>query len=76
MVSIHAPREGRDKPLALLPFAVKTFQSTRPVRGATVNMVFPSGGDLVSIHAPREGRDLGFNDASGRLSFGFNPRAP
>ena len=35
IISIHAPRAGRDLPCRLKLHAVKLFQSTRPVRGAT-----------------------------------------
>ena len=35
----------------------KTFQSTRPVRGATVGRGAGHDGPVVSIHAPRAGRD-------------------
>ena len=52
-----------------------TFQSTRPVRGAT-GVKFPNTVFLiVSIHAPRAGRDprSGDND---RADDCFNPRAP
>ena len=34
-----------------------TFQSTRPMRGATVTIVGPSFLIAISIHAPRAGRD-------------------
>ena len=34
------------------------FQSTRPVRGATVSIYRGRVTELVSIHAPRAGRDL------------------
>ena len=35
VISIHAPRAGRDL-LSILPtLVIMTFQSTRPVRGAT-----------------------------------------
>ena len=33
------------------------FQSTLPVRGATVPFIGFSGGGHISIHAPREGSD-------------------
>ncbi len=61
VVSIHAPREGRDVATSF-DGATKEFQSTRPARGATI----VSGQHLVdaevSIHAPREGRDAGYSN--------------
>ena len=36
MISIHAPRAGRDRPLTPTSCETLRFQSTRPVRGATV----------------------------------------
>jgi len=35
IVSIHAPREGRDLSTSIARAVAKRFQSTRPVRGAT-----------------------------------------
>ena len=35
-----------------------TFQSTRPVRGATLGVLYPDSTSYISIHAPRAGRDL------------------
>ena len=56
-VSIHAPREGRDKRGLVTGRAKSRFQSTRPVKGATDAGVVRGGAGDVSIHAPREGRD-------------------
>ena len=39
------------------------FQSTRPVRGATLPPVVAGDGTAISIHAPRAGRDQGFKEA-------------
>ena len=56
-VSIHAPHAGRD-------FSSKTdfhdmeFQSTRPMRGATISIFADVRKDNVSIHAPHAGRDV------------------
>ena len=51
------------------------FQSTRPVRGATLLVHMTGIGRPISIHAPRAGRDSlpGF---PGRRYGHFNPRAP
>ena len=56
-ISIHAPRMGRDVITLLSSFFVLSFQSTRPVWGATkVYLPLPDGAGI-SIHAPRMGRD-------------------
>ncbi len=57
-VSIHAPRAGRDMSVEDAGGAVIMFQSTRPVRGATLTAQASDSPRLVSIHAPRAGRDL------------------
>ena len=57
LISIHAPRAGRDKIKCLDTVNGVTFQSTRPVRGATFKFPFYNGGKWISIHAPRAGRD-------------------
>ena len=57
-VSIHAPREGRDLPGTAVPVFENEFQSTRPVKGATLGERQRLRAAQVSIHAPREGRDL------------------
>ena len=52
-----------------------SFQSTRPVRGATLPLSRLLHGDPISIHAPRAGRD----SRSARTRWqkvDFNPRAP
>ncbi len=56
VVSIHAPRAGRDL-VSVRSASRPPFQSTRPARGATSNIVEPVVGRQVSIHAPRAGRD-------------------
>ena len=56
-VSIHAPRAGRDIPISTRCIDMSTFQSTRPVRGATSRAVSNLSIYKVSIHAPRAGRD-------------------
>ena len=56
-ISIHAPRAGRDAESERWTEVVKEFQSTRPVRGATVCRKLCVNVRLISIHAPRAGRD-------------------
>ena len=58
-ISIHAPRAGRDAVLSTRGRSATTFQSTRPVRGATWEaLIEVSKHCEISIHAPRAGRDL------------------
>jgi len=57
MVSIHAPRMGRDMTLRHAG-RQRVFQFTRPAWGATVSVSRVPDGARVSIHAPRMGRDL------------------
>ncbi len=57
LVSIHAPRAGRDKVDSAVIANLPMFQSTRPVRGATVVARLAAVPVAVSIHAPRAGRD-------------------
>ena len=56
-ISIHSPRAGRDD----LPIPGrrldKEFQSTRPVRGETRQIVIVISERKISIHSPRAGRD-------------------
>ena len=52
-----------------------TFQSTRPMRGATVADQLDSPNGAVSIHAPHAGRDF-LLPSYRRRRTGFNPRAP
>ena len=57
IISIHAPRTGRDSALWLIRSFPPLFQSTRPVRGATRPLLPLHRGVHISIHAPRTGRD-------------------
>ena len=57
MISIHAPREGRDDTILGYQDYFAEFQSTRPARGATIMDWFGDTFFIISIHAPREGRD-------------------
>ena len=56
-ISIHAPHAGRD--VAVVPRVKRAleFQSTRPMRGATVRDAEGSRRVVISIHAPHAGRD-------------------
>ena len=74
-ISIHAPLAGRDKSASASARCSARFQSTRPLRGATLLEAFIFNRLTISIHAPLAGRD---HDESGRIYVhrNFNPRAP
>ena len=74
-ISIHAPREGCDLSLALTMFPANRFQSTHPVRGATLEALYPNAIVFISIHAPREGCDPG-GKSGWYINPYFNPRTP
>ena len=73
-ISIHAPREGCDKP-DLSVLKDMQFQSTHPVRGATPDRSPDGGGQGISIHAPREGCDPSTTPGMVTVT-DFNPRTP
>ena len=97
LVSIHAPRVGRDRrsgaarslcrrfnprapcgarlALRLILTIKQMFQSTRPVWGATMQSSSCRDRHAVSIHAPRVGRDKASDYRASRTAC-FNPRAP
>ena len=54
---------------------VKTFQSTLPLRGATLSACLHSRLVKISIHAPLTGSDLPHHGRIGRQVH-FNPRSP
>ena len=56
-ISIHAPLAGRDKSSALNSIDQLKFQSTRPLRGATLELRNDKAALRISIHAPLAGRD-------------------
>ena len=56
-ISIHAPREGSDKDNKMDGYAGDLFQSTLPVKGATIFRTKFQIIHVISIHAPREGSD-------------------
>ena len=57
VISIHAPREGSDIFQFCFVAIIFTFQSTLPVRGATMAQRVALKAESISIHAPREGSD-------------------
>ena len=56
-ISIHAPREGCDCASYTYMVTPSLFQSTHPVRGATLAQCIGLIVSRISIHAPREGCD-------------------
>ena len=59
LISIHAPRVGRDLEKRLhATNKLLVFQSTRPVWGATKYVSIDINYKEISIHAPRVGRDV------------------
>ena len=58
VISIHAPRVGRDPYNRQNQAKLWQFQSTRPVWGATMILSAAEYLDDISIHAPRVGRDI------------------
>ncbi len=74
-ISIHAPRAGSDDNGGAIQPAADIFQSTLPVRGATVGWVCGFTSDGISIHAPRAGSDLLSYIHVGDI-WDFNPRSP
>ena len=57
VISIHAPHAGRDGGIKKMYTYYETFQSTRPMRGATKRIAEPIHNVSISIHAPHAGRD-------------------
>ena len=58
-ISIHAPLAGRDLVVWIVCGTYSQFQSTRPLRGATLANSGAHARLLISIHAPLAGRDAG-----------------
>ena len=56
-ISIHAPHAGRDGGVGFLVEWDNTFQSTRPMRGATFRYPPEIVFQAISILAPHAGRD-------------------
>ena len=75
-ISIHAPRAGSDFTPRITSHWRRVFQSTLPVRGATLPTLDyqPSAG--ISIHAPRAGSDAKMDENAVKEEKYFNPRSP
>ena len=76
VISIHAPRVGRDPFRRPARSRGNKFQSTRPVWGATRDAHRAVERTPISIHAPRVGRDPDGRERDVWHSTDFNPRAP
>ncbi len=74
-ISIHAAREGGDRPKCKLSQRVFLFQSTPPVKAATLGYIKANTDEIISIHAAREGGDACRPYESDAGSH-FNPRRP
>ena len=74
-ISIHAPRAGCDITPGDYLRRPKEFQSTHPVRGATLLQVRGRYVQPISIHAPRAGCDIRDISNSATTTY-FNPRTP
>ena len=59
LISIHAAREGGDIDFSTSAILLSSFQSTPPVKAATLFVERPVCCCVISIHAAREGGDLG-----------------
>ena len=57
------------------PVAIRSFQSTLPVWGATYSSSIRSAQARISIHAPRVGSDCFFRKVQSYFLY-FNPRSP
>ena len=73
-ISIHAPHAGRDGNTVEPFMFAGTFQSTRPMRGATSLPVLVLTARPISIHAPHAGRDTA--PASHCIAGGISIHAP
>ena len=67
-ISIHAPHAGRDTSQYIAAGWLLLFQSTRPMRGATIASACSFLATKISIHAPHAGRDSN-GDSVGQRHF-------
>ena len=75
-ISIHAPHTGRDSVDRAPSFGTSTFQSTRPIRGATQprTIAASSSAEFQSTR-PIRGATSAVRPVASRMAY-FNPRAP
>ena len=74
-ISIHAPHTGRDSLALIFCLISLTFQSTRPIRGATNGLSNNMLCNDISIHAPHTGRDSTWG-APSATCWGFQSTRP
>ena len=74
-ISIHAPREGRDRSELSFPRRAFYFNPRAPRGARLAILIFVAVAVLISIHAPREGRDRHMLIIISQR-YNFNPRAP
>ena len=74
-ISIHAAREGGDAVLGGHTNSPEVFQSTPPVKAATIVRHRIASFSQISIHAAREGGDNGIIQRI-HVRINFNPRRP
>ena len=74
-ISTHAPLAGRDFLWYIISMKPFGFQPTRPLRGATDDLLADAVPNEISTHAPLAGRDILWSATFSHLSY-FNPRAP
>ena len=75
-ISILAPHTGRDVVLLYRIILLSSFQSSRPIRGATFAFAYVVNTDnAISILAPHTGRDSSIRAGDSGPGY-FNPRAP
>ena len=75
LISIHAAREGGDAEASSTIQGSLSFQSTPPVKAATVAGIQGCYSSLISIHAAREGGDARRCSTAYPQGY-FNPRRP
>ena len=76
MISIHAPRAGRDSRPALPGGVVRAISIHAPRAGRDAGDKYITGSNCISIHAPLAGCDVEHIQHTVWFSPYFNPRAP
>ena len=74
-ISIHAPRAGSDQDMSIVTAAAAKFQSTLPVRGATIGNQTTTSKPKFQSTLPVRGATTGTTCGTSALWY-FNPRSP